>query len=175
MNAMRLLIAGLCTFVCHAAAATGVTSSGDPGAELRAFFDDYIAVYNRRFGQPEHGERFRAEIGNLVQMPVLQVPPKGAPVAPESAAALGVNFERFVTMLEARGVARLEWLQVDVHPLSANKALANNIGRGVNGEGETVYETVSLYLLHRDDEQGWRIALFSPYDVNKPLRIVSQP
>ncbi len=175
MNATRLLIAGLCAFVCQAAAASGVMPQGDPGAELRAFFDDYIAVYNRRFGQPQQGEQFRVEIGSLVQMPVLQSPPKGAPFAPESAAALGANFERFVTMLEARGVTRLEWLQVDVHPLTDNKALANNVGRGVNAQGETVYETVSLYLLHRDDDQGWRIAVFSPYDVSKTLQIGSQP
>ena len=56
--------------------------------------------------------------------------------------------------------------------ITQHHEVANNIGRGVNADGETVYETVSLYLLHRDDE-GWRISLFSPYSVGNTLRIAS--
>ncbi|MEM9302301.1 MAG: hypothetical protein AAGE01_09340 [Pseudomonadota bacterium] len=169
MKAPKLIAACLLAFACQVSVANDAVGA-NPGAELRAFFDDYLSVYNRRFGRPERSAQFREDLGKVVRMPVLQVPPQGAPFAPESVASLGANFERFVTMLEQRGVAKLEWEEVDIHPLTANKALANNVGRGVNEAGETVYETVSLYLLHRDDE-GWRISLFSPYNVDNRLLI----
>ncbi|WP_152025259.1 hypothetical protein [Congregibacter litoralis] len=74
------------------------------------------------------------------------------------------NFEAFVNMLDSKKVMRLEWQRVQLQILTPNKILANNVGHGLNAAGEVVYETVSLYLLVRD-EGDWKIALFSPYDV----------
>jgi len=173
MKAIQIFAALLLVLLCQipvAQAAQGV----DVRAELRDFFDDYLSVYNRRFGQPERSEQFRRELGELVRMPVLQVPPRGEPIAPESVAVLARNFESFVTMLEQRGVTRLEWKDVDLHLLTDNKALANNFAQGIGQDGEIVYETVSLYLLHRDDS-GWRISLFSPYSVVNKLQIAPAP
>ena len=168
---LKIFIAGcLIALACPVAAIDRPQPEAGEINGLHAFFDDYLSVYNRRFGHPERSAQFRKELGDLVRMPLLQVPPAGAPFAPESVEALGAGFERFVTMLEQRGVARLRWQQVQLNRLSENKVLANNVGHGVNEDGEVVYETVSLYLLYRD-ESGWRISLFNPYSLENRLSI----
>jgi hypothetical protein len=131
--------------------------------EAKGFMDRYLAVYNRRFGHPERSEQFRRELGDLVLMPLLVAPPMTKPRVPTSLGNFTKNFEGFVSMLESKGVTRLEWQRTQLQVLTANKVLANNVGHGLNAAGEIVYKTVSLYLLFRDDG-AWKIALFSPYD-----------
>lgn len=138
--------------------------------EAAAFLDNYLSVYNRRFGHPERSAQFRRELGELVHMPFLQAPPTGKPLVPESLEAFTASFEGFVSMLEQKNVDRLEWQQVQLHVLTPNKVLANNIGRGLTVNGEVAYETISLYLLYRG-EDGWKIAMFSPYYINNALSL----
>lgn len=134
--------------------------------EAQAFMERYLNVYNRRFGHPERGEQFRKELGELVGMPLLVSPPTSTPRVPPSREAFTKSFEAFVRMLDTKQVARLEWERLNLQVLTRNKVLANNIGHGYNEAGELVYETVSLYLLYRDDSEGeWKIVLFSPYDI----------
>jgi hypothetical protein len=132
--------------------------------EAAGFMDRYLAVYNRRLGHPDRSEQFRRELGDMVLMPLLVAPPRSRPRVPTSLNAFTTNFEGFVEILESRQVSRLEWQQVHLRVLSSNKILADNVGRGLNAAGETVYETASHYLLFRDDG-AWKIALFSPYEV----------
>jgi len=150
--------------------ATCCAASADPPSahellelEAKGFMDRYLAVYNRRFGHPERSEQFRRELGELVLTPLMVAPPMTKPRVPISLGAFTENFEGFVKMLESRGVTRLKWQRTQLQILTENKILANNVGHGLNAAGETVYETVSLYLLFRD-EGSWKIALFSPYD-----------
>lgn len=140
--------------------------------EAAAFFDEYLQVYNRRFGHPEHSQQFRAEIGAVVTMPVLQSPPTSPPFMTDSDADFGRNFEGFLVNLEKKGVTQLIWNKTDFHVLSPTKLLANNIGHGIDDHGNVLYETISLYLLVRGDE-GWRITLFSPYLIENELQISS--
>jgi len=137
--------------------------------EAANFFENYLAVYNRRFGHPERSAQFRKELGNLVQMPLLISPPMNAPQTPPSKDVFTENFEGFVKMLEGKNVTRLEWQQLQLHVLTPNKVLANNIGYGYTETGEVAYETVSLYLIYRHDDS-WKIAMFSPYDVKNNLQ-----
>ena len=138
--------------------------------EASAFFNDYLDVYNRRFGHPERSEQFRSEISTLVNFPVMQSPPTGLPFVTESKEDFGRNFEGFLIGLEKKGVSQLVWKKTSFHALSPNKVLANNIGHGVDDDGNILYETVSLYLLVKGDD-GWRISLFSPYLLDNDLQI----
>ncbi|MEM9531446.1 MAG: hypothetical protein AAGA23_11035 [Pseudomonadota bacterium] len=138
--------------------------------EVSDFFDEYLSVYNRRFGKPERSEQFRREIGELVTFPLLQAPPVGQPRVPENLDAFARGFESFVSSLEKKSVQRLVWESVEFEILTPNKVLANNIGVGLTADGAVAYETVSLYLLYRT-ENGWKIVMFSPYDRNNTLQL----
>ncbi len=138
--------------------------------EAAAFFDNYLDVYNRRLGHPERSEQFRSEISAVVHLPVMQSPPTSLPFVTESADDFGRNFEAFLTGLEKKGVTRLIWDKTSFHLLSPRKLLANNIGHGIDENGNVLYETISLYLLVRDDND-WRISLFSPYLIENELQV----
>lgn len=164
---MKTLFALLTTVIC-ASCYADVIDTFDLEEEAAAFFDDYLDVYNRRFGHPERSEEFRSEINALVHMPVMQSPPVSLPFVPESREKFGSNFEGFLLGLERKGVSKLVWKKTSFHILSPRKLLANNIGYGVDEKGKVLYETISLYLLVRGDD-GWRIALFSPYLLENEL------
>lgn len=131
-------------------------------SQAREFFDDYLAVYNRRFGHPERSVQFRTELIGLVHDELMISPPNSPPQVLTDLQLFAKSFEGFVTGLEKKGAVRLQWKNVELKELAPNKILANNIGHGMNAEGELVYETVSLYLLFKVEGQ-WKIALFSPY------------
>ena len=166
---MKTLFAILTIVICTTCFADEVDTV-DLKQEAAAFFDDYLQVYNRRFGHPERSEQFQSEINALVHMPVMQSPPVSLPVVPESREKFGSNFEGFLLGLERKGVKKLVWNKTSFHVLSSRKMLANNIGHGVDDKGNVLYETISLYLLVRGDD-GWRIALFSPYLPENELNI----
>ncbi|MEM7704578.1 MAG: hypothetical protein AAF358_03445 [Pseudomonadota bacterium] len=174
MKTTKILIMATMLLVCS-------TSNADPEnsnapqyeREAVAFFDAYLGVYNRRFGRPELSETFRQELSEIVYFPVLQSPASGQPRVPASMEKFTRGFEGFVTMLERKGVHRLAWESQEFHQLSENKLLANNVGVGYSVEGEPVYHTASLYLVYQTDA-GWKITLFSPYDVDKPLHLSSE-
>lgn len=138
--------------------------------DAAAFLDRYLAVYNRRFGHPERSAQFRKELGDLVSAPMMLAPSMSKPQVPPSTDAFTQGFEGFVKMLESKNVARLQWQSVELHVLSENKVLANNVGHGITHTGELAYETVSLYLIYRVADS-WKIALFSPYEMENKLRI----
>ena len=138
--------------------------------EASKFMDDYLAVYNRRFGRPQRSQQFREELGNLVTMPFIQSPPTSKPRVPATREEFTKNFEGFVTMLEGRGVVRLVWAKKELRVLSSKKVLVNNIGHGLTADNEIAYQTISLYLLYREDDV-WRIAMFSPYDLENQLEL----
>ncbi|MEM9387146.1 MAG: hypothetical protein AAGA68_18940 [Pseudomonadota bacterium] len=138
--------------------------------EIAAFFDGYLAVYNRSFGHPERRTQFREELSAKVLMPIMQSPPSRAPRVPDSIESFTQGFAAFVTRLEGKGVTRLEWVSREYQVLSVNKVLANNVGIGITADGEVAYETASLYLLHRT-EGGWKIVMFSPYDHDKLFQL----
>lgn len=154
-------------FLESAIAAQSVT---DDEHSLRTFFAEYLDIYNRRFGHPDRSAQFRSELQSVVLLPLMQAPPSSAPRVVETADVLGRNFEGFVTQLEKKGVAELRWNSVELQMLSENKAIANNIGHGVDADGNVVYETVSVYLLYRQDGK-WRIFLFSPYALDKRISL----
>ena len=163
MTTIRRFCAALLLVTCCTTSADPPTARDLLELEAKGFMDRYLEVYNRRFGHPERSEQFRRELGELVLMPLLLAPPMTRPRVPASLGAFTKNFEGFVEMLEAREVKRLVWQRVQLQVLTPNKILANNVGHGLNAAGDVVYETVSLYLLFRD-EGSWKIALFSPYD-----------
>lgn len=147
----------------------------EASAEVQAteFFEQYIGLYNQRFGHPERSDMFREEMARLMFEPLLQVPPKGAPRVHESRQAFVKNLEGFVSQLEKLGVVELKYDQIQLHRLTANKLIANNIGHGLNENGDVVYKTISLYLLFRADEQ-WQLSVLHGYDVDKALNLSSQ-
>ncbi len=165
------LIAVVCgLFACAMAQASQHDENTAIESELEQFFDDYLAVYNRRFNNPEGSDIFRQQITALVHDPLLLSPPASKPQAPESMAVFARSFEAFVTQLEQRGVQRLQWHNTQLRVLTPNKVLANNIGHGIDKDGNVAYETISLYLVYRTDD-GWKIAMFSPYSLDNALDI----
>ncbi len=132
------------------------------------FFEHYLDLYNQRFGHPEHSEMFRSEMAKLMYEPLLQVPPKGDPIVHNSRDVFVKNLEGFVTQLEKLGVVRLRYDQMQLHMLTPNKLIANNIGHGLNEAGEVVYKTISIYLLYRVDNE-WQLTLLHGYDIDKAL------
>lgn len=162
MNLRKLLtILSFCLFAAVPAAAEKSDDKAMIKKQASEFMASYLGVYNRRFGKPEASAQFRQELSDLVTKPFMQAPPIGQPVVPELK-TFTRNFETFLTRLEARGVTKLQWARTEYRVLSPNKVLVNNVGQGIKADGGIGYETISLYLLHRTDE-GWRIALFSPY------------
>ncbi len=140
-------------------------------AQVDQFFDQYIATYNRRFGQPERDAAFQTEIVEHIHTPLLQAPPTGTPRVLESAEAVGRNFAGFVTMLERKGVQQLQWQDKQIRVLSPTQALANNVGQGIDANGKVVYETVSIYLVYKI-EGSWQIISFSPYGIQNRISIL---
>lgn len=138
--------------------------------EATAFFDQYLDTYNQRFGHPERSTHFRESLKRLVTDTVMFSPPSGKPQAPPSKDEFAKGFETFVMNLEKKGVVKLQWEKVDINLLSPNKILANNVGIGVDAQGNVHYQTISLYLLVKIDEK-WQIALFSPYLKEYALKI----
>lgn len=137
--------------------------------EATDFFHTYLGTYNKRLGQPDRDADFLAELSALVNKPFIMAPPSAtAPFYPESDELFARVFSGFVKQLERKGAVRMEWQQISIQVLTSHKVLANNIGRAFNADGEVVYETISLYLLHRSDS-GWKITMFSPYDFAQRL------
>ncbi len=140
--------------------------------EVRQFFDNYLNTYNQRFGQPDKTESFISSISALIHEPFLMSPPASAPFQPQGQNQLTQVFDGFVQNLEKKGAVKLSWQSVNLQVMTANKVLANNIGIATNKKGEVVYETISIYLLVRD-EGNWKIALFSPYELERKVIIKS--
>ncbi|GAB4200303.1 MAG: hypothetical protein Tsb002_36390 [Wenzhouxiangellaceae bacterium] len=132
--------------------------------EVRQFFEQYLAVYNRRFDHPQDDTAFKEDMAGFLHGPLLQLPPTSPPRLMESAELAASNFAGFVALLEQKGVRRLYWHEMQLQVLTPTKVLANNIGHGVDAEGNVVYETISVYLLYKS-EAGWRIVVFSPYQM----------
>ena len=171
MKTIQFIVYSLLLTVCYSVSA-GVNDGERTQIEreVNAFFDEYLGVYNRRFGRSDRSAAFRKELGELVHTPLMQSPPMGPPMVPESMEAFTRGFEGFVSMLEEKEVRRLVWQQQEFQVLTPRKVLANNIGIGLTSDGQVAYETVSLYLLYRT-EAGWKIAMFSPYDPDNPLHL----
>ncbi len=168
VNLLKVATVFFVTFVSILARSDAPKMGPELHQQLQLFFEDYLSVYNRRFGRPEGSDAFRSEIIELVHFPILQSPPKGAPKSISDPELFAKRFEHFVVSLDKKGVERLKWASVQLHPLSASKVLANNIGHGVNAQGDVIYETVSLYLLYKENDR-WRIALFSPYLIDNAI------
>lgn len=139
-------------------------------AEVDAFFDRYIATYNRRFGYPARDAVFREEIVEYLNTPLLQAPPNRTPWMVDSAEQVGRNFAGFVSQLESKGVARLQWREKQLNVLSPTQVLASNVGEGVDADGNVIYETVSIYLVY-NIEGRWKIISFSPYAMENRLSL----
>ncbi len=155
----------------HAGALGAPTDAAALKQEATRFFHTYLNTYNKRLGHPEREEAFLDELSALISKPFIMAPPSAnAPFYPESEEMFARAFGGFVKQLERKGGVRMEWQEINVEVLTQNKILANNIGRAFSAEGDVVYETISLYLLHRSDD-GWKIAVFSPYDVGNKLAI----
>ncbi len=137
-------------------------------SEVKQFFDTYLKTYNQRFGRPDRTESFINSLSNLVHQPFIMSPPTGAPFQPKDQAAFTQVFNGFVQQLEKKGAVKLTWKSVDFEILSPNKVLANNIGIATNVKGDVIYETISVYLLYRS-EDGWKIVLFSPYELERSV------
>ena len=137
--------------------------------EATEFFHTYLNTYNRRLGHPDKEKAFLDELAALINSPFIMAPPSAnPPFYPESQEMFARVFGGFVKQLEQKGGVRMEWQEINLEVLTQNKILANNVGRALDAEGGVVYETVSLYLLHRSGS-GWKIAVFSPYDFANKL------
>lgn len=174
MKTIRLLFLSL-TFICMTSACTSINareatiketqpSHAQLKKEATDFLNVYLNAYNKRFGHPERKESFMAELTGLLNDPFILAPPKNKPFSPDNL----TGFERFVQGLEKKGAVKLRWEEMNLHVLTEKKILANNVGFGIDAGGKVVYETVSVYLLYRTDN-GWKIVLFSPYDMQNKL------
>ncbi|MEL7449007.1 MAG: hypothetical protein AAFN78_07340 [Pseudomonadota bacterium] len=163
------LLALTLTLFPHASALCETADAATLKQEATAFFHTYLGTYNKRLAEPESEQAFLDELRSLINTPFIMAPPSAnAPFYPESEEMFARGFGGFVKQLERKGAVRMEWQEINVEVLTPNKVLANNIGHAFNASGDVVYETISLYLLHRSDS-GWKIAVFSPYDVANKL------
>ena len=138
--------------------------------QVNLFFDAYLDTYNQRFGHPDKTAEFITSLSSLIHDPFIMSPVNNPPFLLPTTADLTRGFDGFVQQLEAKGAVKLSWRQVNLTALSANKVLANNAAVATNAVGEVVYETQSLYLLVRVDDQ-WKIALFSPYELGRDITV----
>lgn len=139
-------------------------------AEVSVFFGAYLDTYNQRFGYPERAKTFIESLSQLIHTPFVMAPPNGKVFYPDSPELLTRSFDGFVQQLEKKGVVKLVWETESYVVLTDKKVLVNNKGLGLNGNGETVYETQSIYLAVKS-EKGWKIALFNPYDIDRNLDV----
>ena len=164
---MKLIQTLLFLLLCPTCVDYAVAESS-PESQATEFFEHYLDLYNQRFGHPERSDMFRSEMAKLMYEPLLQVPPKGKPIVHDSRDVFVRNLEAFVVQLEKLGVVELKYEQMQLHSLTENKLIANNIGYGFNEAGDIVYKTISIYLLYFTDNQ-WRLTLLHGYDTNKAL------
>lgn len=164
---MKVLRTLLLSMVCTIAAASPNTNDSLEDQALD-FFEQYIGLYNHRLGHPERSDWFQTEMAKLIHAPILNVPLNGAPRATATSSEYASNLDTFIAQLESRGVSRLQYLNIQVHALTPNKVIANNLAHGFNNAGDVLFETISIYLLYQNGEQ-WQIAMLNAYDVANAL------
>lgn len=165
---MRLLLI-LVLLVFTSTSAAGEFDDAAVEREVTDFFTEYLQSYNRYFADPENDPELRV-ITEHFQMPLMQAPPVGQPFVPESREQFAAGLKGFINNLSDKGVESLQYKEVQIHILTPTKVVASNIGHGIGQDGDVVYETVSLYLLHRS-KVGWKIALISPYAIERALNL----
>ncbi len=173
MKSFKIMTLTMTLFLSHNVTAAEIEKQPEfTHAELKAqaaqFFQIYLNTYNKRFNHPEKANDFINELSQLINEPFIMSPPKGKPFYPQTPELMTRAFDGFVQNLEQKGVTELIWKEVNFHVLTQNKILANNVGHGIDKDGKVVYETVSVYLINRDNNQ-WKISVFSPYTINNKL------
>lgn len=173
MKSFKILALTLTIFLSHSITAAEIEEQPKyTHTELKAqagkFFQTYINTYNKRFGHPEKANDFIDELSQLINQPFIMSPPQGKPFYPQDPELMKRAFNGFVQNLENKGATKLVWKEISFHVLTQNKMLANNVGHAVDENGNVVYETVSVYLINRVNNQ-WKISLFSPYTMSNKL------
>lgn len=138
--------------------------------EVKSFLDNYLDAYNKRIAKETSADEFIRELSVFLNTPFIIAPPKSASRYPETFEQKKQSFDGFVKSLHKKNAVKLQWREVKLRVLTDNKVLANNVGEGVDHKGRVVYETVSVYLI-RKGKDGWKIVLFSPYDINNKIEI----
>lgn len=95
--------------------------------------------------------------------PSMQVPPRGKPRVSPTHEELGKGFTGFLARLKRKGVAKMEWERIQVVRLSDTTAIASNIARALDKDGNVVDRRSSIYSLYRS-EDGWKIAMIQSHD-----------
>ncbi|MEM7691619.1 MAG: hypothetical protein AAF194_04135 [Pseudomonadota bacterium] len=165
----------ICIVLVYFFQASAIAAAGDSEkaqAQVLQMFNDYLAVYNARFGNSAADMAFKENIVGYLHTPLVMFPPAGEPRVVTTQEQAANNFAAFTSMLEKRGVEKLQWHTLEVEILSPTKAIANNTGRGVDAKGKVVYETVSVYLVFKGKD-GWKIQTLSPYLVENTLHFDS--
>ena len=75
------------------------------------------------------------------------------------------GFTRFLEKLKNKGVTKMEWEKLQVVSLSQNTALASNIARGLDANGNVVERLASIYMLSNSSD-GWKIAVIKPISLD---------
>lgn len=136
----------------------------------KQLFDSYLQVYNERLNNPDGSEKFLEDLAGKLHQPFLIAPQVSAPRSPATDDEFSNSFESFITFLNKKGATKLHWKEINLYPLNEKKTLANNVAYATDKDGKIVYETISVYLLYKSDA-GWKIAMFSPYDIANKLEI----
>jgi hypothetical protein len=171
MTLIKTLAATLIVVVLLAALPTSAAQdAADVEGEVRDMLERYLAVYNRRFSDAASETEFKSDIVGFLRMPLVMFPPTGAPSVIASPDEAARNFAGFTSMLKSKGVIQLRWHDRQLQVLTPTKVLVNNLGHGVDEEGNLVYETVSVYLLFKSSA-GWQIQTLSPYFVENRFEI----
>ena len=97
--------------------------------------------------------------------PLMQMPSQGEPRVSLKREVLENGFTRFLEKLKNKGVTKMEWEKLQVVSLSQNTALASNIARGLDANGNVVERLASIYMLSNSSD-GWKIAVIKPISLD---------
>jgi hypothetical protein len=138
-----------------------VTAGASDQASLDQFFANYISSYTTYLSSD--GEPDIANITVHFNEPSMQVPLRGAPRVSTTRAELGTGFTRFLALLKSKGATKLEWDKIQLVSLSDNTAIASNIARVLDKNGNLLEKRSSIYSLYKSPE-GWKIAMSQSHD-----------
>lgn len=131
--------------------------------KINKFFDAYMAKYNHYLATKEFNE-----VPYLYNDTIMVMSSSVVPYTIESSAFYD-RTQSFLDNLQKQGVQRVGWVDVNVHIIDKNLALASNTAARFLENGEEFNRVGVTYFMRKNDD-GWRITSFT---VHSPSGVVA--
>ncbi|WP_105265035.1 hypothetical protein [Pseudoalteromonas sp. T1lg76] len=152
-----LLTLFLAPLFCSQALAAGSAQQAKDEAAIKALFASYMNKYN---GYIQGKSLTHVEQLYMPQVMLMSSanPPVAMPAKDFSKQVVG-----FLDSLKSKGVASVNWQQVNVRLIDKNIAIATNVAVRYRDNGEVFNKVGATYFLYKTDEN-WRIASFAVHE-----------